>query len=176
MNDLVNLNSEVEINQKDLLLLDRTWIEKIKELSKKNISGKYRTCIHKSEEDNVHEMLIALTSNTYIRPHKHRINGESLQFIEGEAIAIIFYNDGTINQAFKVGKSSSDYPFYYSMAKAVYHMILVKSDYLIFKETARGPFIRDDTLFPDWAPDGEEEKKLKDFIVDLETRLKERGL
>ena len=175
MNDLVNLNSEVEINQKDLFLLDKTWIEKIKKLAKENISGKYRTCIHKSEEDNVHEMLIALTSNTYIRPHKHRINGESLQFIEGEAIAIIFNNDGTINQAFKVGESSSDYPFYYSMAKAVYHMLLVKSNYLVFKETTRGPFIRDDTLFPDWAPDGEDEKELKDFIVDLETRLEKRG-
>ena len=175
MNDLVNLNSEVEINKKDLFLLDKIWIEKIKELAKRNTSGKYRTCIHKSEEDNVHEMLIALTSNTYIRPHKHRINGESLQFIEGEAIAIIFYDDGAINQAFKVGESSSDYPFYYSMAKAVYHMLLVKSDYLIFKETTRGPFIRDDTLFPAWAPNGEDKMELKDFIVDLETRLKERG-
>lgn len=176
MNHLIKLNSEVELNQKDILFLDKTWIEKIKTLAKENISGKYRTCIHKSEEDNVHEMLIALTSKTYIRPHKHRVNGESLQFIEGEAIAIIFSDDGNIDQAFRVGCPTSSYIFYYSMAKAVYHTLLVKSDYLIFKETTKGPFVREDTLYPDWAPDGNNERELKDYIVYLETNLRERGI
>ena len=96
MDDLVQLSSEVEVNQKDMLILDRVWIDRIKKIASKNYSGKYRTCIHKSEKDNVHEMLIVHTSGAYVRPHKHRNNGESLQFIEGVGTAIIFNEDGEV--------------------------------------------------------------------------------
>jgi len=168
---LLKQNSEVEYNQTDVLTIDSDWINRIKHLAKSNESNKYRTCIHFSDTDNVHEMLIAATPKTYIRPHKHRVNGESLQFIEGEATAIIFNDDGTIKKAFKVGGPSSNYPFYYSMAKAVYHMLLIQSDFLIFKETTRGPFVRDDTLFPDWAPDGKYKNELASFLTSLKAKL-----
>ena len=58
MTDLFQLNDEVEINQEDMVLLDKAWINRIKKLAQENSSGKYRTCIHQSEKDNVHEMLI----------------------------------------------------------------------------------------------------------------------
>ena len=112
MTDLFQLNDEVEINQEDMVLLDKAWINRIKKLAQENSSGKYRTCIHQSEKDNVHEMLIIHSSDSYVRPHKHRINGESLQFIEGEGTVIIFNDDGSIKQAFKVGDQSSDNIFY----------------------------------------------------------------
>ena len=112
MTDLFQLNDEVEINQEDMVLLDKAWINRIKKLAQENSSGKYRTCIHQSEKDNVHEMLIIHSSDSYVRPHKHRINGESLQFIEGEGTVIIFNDDGSIKKAFKVGDQSSDNIFY----------------------------------------------------------------
>ena len=96
MTDLLRINNEVEINQKDLFTIDKSWINRIKILAKNNHSGKYRTCIHNSEDDNVHEMLIVHCKNTYVRPHKHKRNGESLQFIEGTGTAIIFNNEGKI--------------------------------------------------------------------------------
>jgi hypothetical protein len=57
------------------------------------------------------------------------------------------------------------------MAKAIYHMLLIHSDFLIFKETTRGPFVRDDTLFPDWAPDGKDKNEIASFIVSLKAKL-----
>ena len=172
----IKQSTEVEFNQRDVLCIDAKWITRIKNLAIQNKSNKYRTCIHFSDEDNVHEMLIAHTSKTYVRPHKHRINGESLQVVEGEATAIIFNDKGEIIQAFRVGDPSSDYPFYYSMAKAVFHMLLIHTEFLIFKETTRGPFVRDDTLYPDWAPDGKEKKELAAYFDNLRKRLKEKGL
>ena len=171
MVEVLKQNTEVEYSQTDVLIINSEWINRIKHLAKNNKSNKYRTCIHFSDTDNVHEMLIAATSKTYIRPHKHRVNGESLQFIEGEATAIIFNDDGTIKKAFKVGGPSSNYPFYYSMAKAVYHMLLIQSDFLISKETTRGPFVRDDTLFPDWAPDGKYKNEVTSFLTSLKAKL-----
>ena len=154
MTDLFQLNDEVEINQEDMVLLDKAWINRIKKLAQKNSSGKYRTCIHKSEKENVHEMLIVHSSDTYVRPHKHRINGESLQFIEGVGTAIIFNEAGSIKQAFKVGDQFSDNTFYYKMEKDLFHMLIIESEFLVFKETTKGPFIRENTIYPNWAPDG----------------------
>jgi cupin fold WbuC family metalloprotein len=173
MTSIIKQNSEVEFNQTDLLTIDSAWMGRIKLLAKKNESNKYRTCIHFSDEDNVHEMLVAHTSKTYVRPHKHRINGESLQIVEGEATSIVFNNDGTIKQAFKVGEPSSNKTFYYSMKKAVFHMLYIHSEYLIFKETTKGPFIRNDTVFPDWAPDGKDNNELAAYFAHLDKLLKE---
>ncbi len=175
MTKLLQLNNEVEINQRDILTLDRAWIDRIKKIALKTSSGKYRTCIHKSKEDNVHEMLIVHTSGAYVRPHKHKINGESLQFIEGVGIAIIFNEDGSINQSFKVGDPSSGKTFYYSMGKNLFHTLIIESELLVFKETIKGPFIREDTIFPDWAPDGNNIKENKRYIAKINSLLAERN-
>ena len=164
---MIKSNSEVEINQNSLLIIDKSFVERISNLAKENSSGKYRTCIHASNNDNVHEMLIAHTSNTYVRPHKHRVNGESLQFIEGEAVAIIFEDNGTIEKAFKVGCYDTNNSFYYSMSSAKYHMLIIQSGILIFKETVTGPFIRDDTIFPDWAPNGDDRDETNKYLSEL---------
>lgn len=176
MTDLLQLNDEVEINQRDIVVLDNTWIKRIKELAQENSSGKYRTCIHQSEKDDVHEMLIVHTSGTYVRPHKHKINGESLQFIEGNGIVIIFNNDGDIRQSFRVGDPLSDNTFYYSLGKELFHMLIIESEFLVFKETTKGPFIRENTVYPTWAPDGNDEKENKTFISKIITLLDKNGL
>ena len=176
MTDLFQLNNEVEINQEDIVLLDKAWINRIKKLAQENSSGKYRTCIHQSEKDNVHEMLIIHSSDSYVRPHKHRINGESLQFIEGEGTVIIFNDDSSIKQVFKVGDPSSDNTFYYRMGKDLFHMLIIESEFLVFKETTKGPFVRENTIYPNWAPDGNNEEEILAYVSNLKTLLEKNGL
>ena len=176
MTDLFQLNNEVEINQEEMVLIDKAWINRIKKLAQENSSGKYRTCIHQSEKDNVHEMLIIHSSDSYVRPHKHRINGESLQFIEGEGTVIIFNDDSSIKQVFKVGDPSSDNTFYYRMGKDLFHMLIIESEFLVFKETTKGPFIRENTIYPNWAPDGSNEEEINSYISNLKTSLEKNGL
>jgi cupin fold WbuC family metalloprotein len=176
MTDLFQLNDEVEINQEDMVLLDKAWINRIKKLAQENSSGKYRTCIHQSEKDNVHEMLIIHSSDSYVRPHKHRINGESLQFIEGEGTVIIFNDDSSIKQVFKVGDPSSDNTFYYRMGKDLFHMLIIESEFLVFKETTKGPFIRENTIYPNWAPDGNNEEEIMAYVSNIKTLLEKTCL
>ena len=171
MDDFIKYNNEVEINQKDLFTIDKSWINRIKILAKKNHSGKYRTCIHKSEQDSLHEMLIVHTSGAYVRPHKHRTNSESLQIIEGDATAIIFNNDGSINQAFKVGAPDSNNTFYYKMDNNIFHMLLIASNFLVFKETTKGPFNRNNTIFPKWAPNDSNRIEVEHYIKHVESLL-----
>jgi hypothetical protein len=46
-------------------------------------------------------------------------------------------------------------------------MLIIQSDILIFKETVRGPFIRDDTVFPDWAPNGDDRDETNKYLSEL---------
>jgi len=56
----------------------------------------------------------------------------------------------------------------------------LKSDCLSIRLKNRGyakdPFVRDDTLFPDWAPDGKDKKELATYFDNLRNRLKEKGI
>ena len=117
-------------------------------------------------------MLIVHTSEAYVRPHKHRTNSESLQFIEGEGTAIFFNNDGSISKSFKVGEPDSDRTFYYKMEKDEFHMLLIESKFLVFKETTKGPFIRKNTVFPEWAPDGSNQNEVGEYIKNIKKLMK----
>ena len=43
-------------------------------------------------------------------------------------------------------------------------MLIIDSEFLVFKQTTRGPFIRKDTIFPDWAPDGKDQAEIDNLI------------
>ena len=51
-------------------------------------------------------------------------------------------------------------------------MLIIESDFLIFKETTRRPFISDDTVFPDWAPSGDNVSKTNEYIFKLKEEVK----
>ena len=46
-------------------------------------------------------------------------------------------------------------------------MLIIASEFLVFKETTRGPFIREDTIFPNWAPDGKDESLVDKYFYSL---------
>ena len=161
------LNSEVEVNQDDFFIINSESIARIKNKAQHNASGKYRTCIHRSEVDFVHEMLIVHKSNTFVRPHKHALNGESLHFIEGSATAIIFDQRGKIEKFFEVGDASTGRIFFYHMQRNVFHTLLIESEFLVFKETTQGPFIRENTIFPDWAPNSKDPSVAETYMAKL---------
>ena len=148
MNKIIKKNREVEYISTDVSLIDSKWIKRIKKESLKNKSKKYRTCIHNSEDSKVHEMLIAHNRDTYVRPHKHSISGESIHIIEGECILLLFDTKGNITKYYKLGEALSGLPFYLSIKKSVFHSIIIKSKFLIFKETKSGPFRKSSTIFP----------------------------
>ena len=128
--------------------------------------------MHKNIEDEIHEMIIVHMSKTYVRPHKHRYNFESLQFIEGTCTVIFFDEKGTILNSFKAGEQNSQNIVYYKIPKDLYHMLIIDSKYLIFKETTKGPFIKENTIFPNWAPDGSDKKEREEFISRIRMNIK----
>ena len=98
-------------------------------------------------------MLIVLTKDDYIRPHKYLYKTESFHVIEGSAVVIFFDEEGGIQEVIHVGDTSSGKQFYFRNDDARFHTQIITSDFLVFHEVTNGPFNRDDTIFAPWAPE-----------------------
>ena len=57
-----------------------------------------------------------------------------------------------VTQKIELGNYISGKEFYYRMSSNTYHMLLVRSETFVFHEATEGPFIKNDTIFPEWAP------------------------
>jgi cupin fold WbuC family metalloprotein len=117
-----------------------------------NERRRMRLCAHRSPQDALHEMLIALGRDTYIRPHKHGGKSESFHVIEGQADVVFFDDAGGVTGAIALGERGSGRYFYYRLADPWYHCVLVNSPVFVFHETTNGPFDPEQTTFAPWAP------------------------
>jgi len=147
------INEEVFTIQDPIVRLDRRAIEFVKEQAFHNARGRARICMHKNKEDNLHEMLIAIRSDSYIRPHRHRNKVESVHLVEGEADIILFNEEGQIIDLVKI---SPKHNFYYRLDLPYYHTVLVHSPILVIHETTNGPFNPKETEYAPFSPPEEE--------------------
>tara|TARA_B100001769_G_C21870493_1_gene471082 strand:- start:381 stop:752 length:372 start_codon:yes stop_codon:yes gene_type:complete len=123
--------------------------------------------MHKNEKDKLHEMIILLAKDTYIRPHKHINKVESLHVIEGSADVIFFDDKGNVKEKKSLGKKNKSMNIYYRLSNSIFHTFVIKSKFFIFHETTEGPFLKSKTIFADWSPLESEKLKAKKFINSL---------
>ena len=120
-----------------------------------------RICLHKNVKDKLHEMIIVLSKQTYIRPHKHEKKVESLHVIQGSADVIFFNNNGKIVKKERLSKKKN---FFYRLSSAKFHTFKIRSKFFIFHEATEGPFIKNKTVFAKWSPKENDKKKAKYYI------------
>lgn len=156
---MFTIDGSVDIRQRD--------IEELKDKAGHNQRKRIRLCAHLNVDDKVHEMFIVHTRDTYVRPHKHLAKAESIHVIEGSCQVILFDDAGNITQIVEMGDYSSGKAFFHRTAEPQFHTLLIPSDYLVFHETANGPFVPADTAFPGWAPDLSEETAGAEYMGEL---------
>jgi len=144
--------------------LARPLIASLKLQAAGNPLKKARICIHRSDEELVQEMIIVHTRNTYVRPHKHANKQESICILEGKADLLFFNDKGSVVNVIKMGSYASGGIFFYKIENLQYHMLVVKSKFVVFHEVTRGPFDRTDRVFASWAPGEKDGKAIKEFI------------
>ena len=130
-----------------------------------------RICVHRTPDDVFHEMLMSFTNATYIRPALHVDKEESLIILAGTGVNVFFDEAGDITSFVRLGPIGSHRPFYCRVPANTYHCLIVESDEILAKETAPGPFRRQDTLFPAWAPDGSDGPAAKIYIDSIRAKL-----
>jgi cupin fold WbuC family metalloprotein len=126
-----------------------------------------RLCAHPSPEHGLHEMLIVHGRDAYVRPHRHHGKPESLHVIEGRATALLFGEDGGIERRIAMGPPGSGACFFYRIESAVYHSLVIESDWLVFHEATSGPFDPAQTEWAPWSPDGKDETAAARYLLDL---------
>ena len=147
------------------MFADKDLISDFVSISDCNERKRVRLCSHKNETDSLHEMLIVHEKNAYVRPHKHISNIESLYVLSGSADLVLFSDDRKVNSVINLSDFGSDKVFYYRLNTPIFHTLLVKSDKFVFHEVTSGPFLREQTIFPDWAPSESQHEEIDDFIA-----------
>ncbi len=158
---------EVYYGVGNVLALDRETINQVKRQSFLNARQRSRLCTHQTTMDPLQEMMIVHPQGTYVRPHKHQGKPESLHVLEGEALVIIFDEQGNITQTIPVGDYASGKKFYYKLDGPLYHTLYITSEVFIFHETTTGPFRRFDTIFAPWSPEETDSIGVKKFMNNL---------
>ena len=168
-----------EINEEVLYTTDRIVnissedIERLIAMAAGNARKRVRLCCHEDTESPLHEMLIVHTRGAYIPPHKHIGKSESFHVIKGNLNVVIFNHDGTINDVIAMGDYGSGAKFYYRIPESCFHTVIPLSESVVFHEITNGPFIRENTIFPAWAPDEEEPQKAKVYLEKLKEEVDE---
>ncbi len=147
------LSDEVYVAAEPIVKIGRAEIDLLKKRVLLAPRGRVRICAHQNSDEPLHEMIIALKQNTYIRPHKHLKKSESFHIVEGEVDVVALDDAGGIREIIKLGEPASGKNFYYRLSTAVFHTLLIRSNLLILHETTNGPFQTGDAIFAAWAPE-----------------------
>jgi len=142
-------------------------IEVEKSFSKKIDNNRSRICFHQSNSDLIHEMIITFHKNSYVQPHKHLNKTESYLVINGEIDLIFFHDDGTIKERVSLGEYNSNNPFYLRSISDEWHTIIIKSQFATILEITNGPFVANDCVFAEWAPEPSNTAGIFTFIKSL---------
>lgn len=165
------VNDEVLYPGEPIVRVDADFIKSMKTQADANTRERIRLCAHREEGDDVHEMIIVHRAGAYVRPHKHLNKSESFHIIEGEADVVIFDDEGEVIEIIAMGAYSSGRHFYYRLTDPFYHTLLVRSEYVVFHEVTRGPFVRTETVFPSWAPEERNNQAFKSFVDRLAAKI-----
>lgn len=123
--------------------------------SKLSSSARKRTriCAHPGPQEKLHEMFIALSRGTYLRPSLHIGKEESLHVLEGAGDYVFFDQKGAIEKVVRLKPYGSGGSFYLRTPPNVWHALVVCSEVLMIHEITTGPFRKEDTVYAPWAPE-----------------------
>jgi cupin fold WbuC family metalloprotein len=149
---------------KDVMHLDRTLpqagdtvVAELRRVVGATTRKRARFCAHASPDDPLHEMIICVHADSYVRPHRHRGKAESVHVIAGQADLVIFDEAGEITRVIPLGPQGAGCTWYARLPEQVFHTLVLRGEDFVFHETTLGPFRAEDTEPGPWAPDERDE-------------------
>ena len=165
------INQEVYVAQSNIVSVNFDDIEMLKKMEISTPNKRVRICAHQHSDDRLHEMLIVIHQDSYIRPHKHLNKGESFHIIEGMLDVVIFHDDGSVNEVIEMGNPSTGKNFFYRLTAPYFHTLILKTEWVVFHETTNGPFLKDETVFAPWSPDSGNSLFVNQFKKNLKKQI-----
>jgi cupin fold WbuC family metalloprotein len=140
----------------------------LKEAAAKSPRQRARLCAHRDTGDLLHDMIIVMKQNSYVRPHRHASRAESLLVLEGEAEAVFFDGFGQLAKLLPMVPFSGRGVFFYRIDSGVYHTLLVRSPWLVFAEATTGPFSYETTEPAPWSPAESSGAAVAEYLAKLD--------
>jgi cupin fold WbuC family metalloprotein len=163
--DLREVVAGVYYSPYPLPLLDSSVIEILKHAARKSPVRRARFCAHLSPEAEQHDMLVVTHQDSYVTPHRHLTKSETFVVLQGSADVILFDEGGAVKKIIRMGAPSSGLPFFYRMPPKRFHSLAIETEFLVFLENTKGPFISDDREHATWAPNFDDAERGKAFIA-----------
>jgi cupin fold WbuC family metalloprotein len=162
--NLRKLNEEIFVALDPIVRIGSEDIAFLKQQALGSPRRRARICAHKTNEDALHEMVIAIAADSYIHPHRHVGKSESFHIVEGEVDIVIFDERGAIVDIIDMGPVGSARKFYYRLSESAYHTLLVRTDFLVVHEVTNGPFLRDKTVLAPFAPPESDRRAAREYM------------
>jgi cupin fold WbuC family metalloprotein len=150
---LIQKSPEVFLTDGPIATVGRNDIDILRKAVSLTPKRRARINAHPDGDDGLHEMIIAIESGSYIRPHKHPGKSEAFHIIEGAVDIVVFDDVGDIDRIVSLAAKGGETPFYYRMSKPYFHTLIIRSDLLVVHEITNGPFRPEGTVFADFAPE-----------------------
>jgi cupin fold WbuC family metalloprotein len=164
---LRKINDEVFASDDAIVRLGVEQVLFLKQQAATSRRGRARICAHRHDGDPLHEMLIAISADSYIRPHKHPRKTESFHIIEGRVDVVVLDDTGAILEVIELSDLSSGKPFYYRLADSRFHTLLIHGDFLVMHEVTNGPFVAGETILAPFAPPEDRRDVAITYIAEL---------
>jgi cupin fold WbuC family metalloprotein len=134
------IRTPAEIACQDLFLL--------RELARYRKLPFCRVCLHLSDQDPVHEMLMIHTGPMCIGPlRQERKTSLSYHMLDGKAEIGLYDNDGVQLSSCAMSSDDATVPSSVRLDASTFRTIRSLSPYAIFLEVAAGPFVDNDTIW-----------------------------
>lgn len=147
-----------------LVTINKGVIDLLIQESKKRDYCNARICLHTSPSEDLHNMVILQSNRNYYRPHKHLDKCETYQIIKGEMAFFIFNEEGVVT---KIEILSAEKNNLVRVGKNIWHVSIPLTEQVIFHESRNGPFLNGDSIFANWAPDGSDVQRSKEYFITL---------
>lgn len=139
-------------NADDIAVIGSDWIDRLKGIALTSPLKRARICLHRSDEDCVHEMIIALARDCLFPPHRHVAKNELFHMIEGRLGVVIFNDDGSTRRSFVLAPPGQQGSIAYRLGVSAFHAVLPLDDVVVYHETTNGPFVPGEAIIARWAP------------------------
>ncbi len=174
MNAFRKVSDEVFVADASLVRLGTEHIAFLKAQARISSRKRSRICAHRSSEDTLHEMLIAISAHSYIHPHKHTRKVESFHIVEGMVDVVVFDDDGTIIDVVELGDITTGRNFYYRLSDSMFHTLLIYNDFLVVHEVTNGPLVANETILAPFAPPESQVDDARAYIARIRRAVEAR--
>jgi cupin fold WbuC family metalloprotein len=157
------MKTSVFHNTDAIVEVGQDWYARLKHHAFEADQKRARLCLHHGPDDPLHEMIIVFHRDTVIRPHRHRGKSESFHLIFGELDIAVFDDRGRVTQVVSMGDLASKKTQVYRLSSALWHTVIVRSEYAAIHEVTNGPFRAEECEFAEWSP--AEPNALRDFLA-----------